>query len=122
MNLKTYFSKKKTEMFPNITDWDSEETAEWINSIKNTYDVSKLNYKTWFWFHPTALSLISYSITILALIMFGGCAAYMAYRKIWILFGLAGFIVVKQIFALINKIRQRKVYKDMTFYDLWMKE
>ena len=113
--MKTYFERFKKDIFPEITDWTDDQ-----NHIRHEKDVSKLDFKHWFFLHPSAYNLIQYSISILGILLFG----YLAYTtfKIIPLFLFIVVIVIWNCGGLFKKIKNRKFTKDMTLYDLLMRE
>lgn len=113
--MKTYFERFKQDIFPEITDWTSEQ-----NHIRFEKDVSKIDFKHWFFLHPSAYQLIQYSISVLGVLLFGWLA-FISF-KIIPLFLLIMVIVVWNCVALYRKIKNHKFTKDLTLYDLWMKE
>lgn len=111
-----YWTKKRKELFPEIKDWTSDH-----NEYRLVYDVNKLTWNQWFYFHPSAFKLIYYGNNVMGLIIFGLATAYL-YIKGSALFFVPLFFTLFLGYGLVNKIRNRKTIGDMTFYDLYMRE
>lgn len=115
--IKQWFDQNKQDVFPDIKDFSDPQ--DHIRKIP----VKKMTYKEWFWFSPTAFTLINYGMPFAGAVQFflmGSVFAYLEYVKaawvftiICILLGLWGYYKVQ---------RDYKYYKDTTFYDLYMRE
>ena len=115
--MRNWFDKNKQSLFPNITNWSDPQ-----DKLRYEKNVDNLNHKEWFFFHPSAYHLINFSIESSFLLM--NLIAF-----IWGLFNnwiylcvITGFFILWSVRGLYKKIKNYKYVKDMTFYDLLMRE
>lgn len=111
--IKTY----RTKVFPNIKNWTSPQ-----NKYRNEKDVRKLSYWEWFWLHPSAYSLFTYSINVSGSI-FGICGgAYFGITSRYIPMALFLIIGLTNLKLLYQKIKNRKIEEGLTLYDIFMRD
>ena len=114
--LLNYFRNKREKMFPDIKDFSADQ-----DQYKNT-NVNKLDYKTWFWFHPSAFNLFFYGSPFVALFIYLSIGLYaILNHKMWLL----GIIIVFMAVLLYDVIKKSKFweeYENVTFYDFYIKD
>ena len=114
-----YYNNNKKSMFPNIKDWSKPP----LYHLRHKNNIKQLTHKEWFFLHPSAYNLISFTITIAALINFIGLALIAHYwLHITTVAVISTIIGATQVYALIKKIHAYPCDKHTTFYDLWMRE
>jgi len=114
MSLATHFQDNKHKMFPHIEDWTDPQ-----DEMRYEKNVKKLNYAEWFFFHPSSYSILTYGTWIVVPITWGVFFFFFdnpVMRTISIIF------IAYSLFKLTKLIIHRKLNKDMTFYDIWMRE
>lgn len=111
-----YWDKKKVKLFPEIKDWTDPQ-----NNIrtKNMHDQTQ---KEWFWFSRDCYKLNYYGNSIISIGIFTLLAVYFIKIGISFLGVILIFMSLYLIMDLIKKIKNRQQIKDMTFYDLYMRE
>lgn len=114
---KTYWEKHKRELLPKIKEWTGPH-----NEIRHSNNVKAMTYNEWLYLHPSAYKLIHYGMNCIGMVIFTLTAAYL-YRigaspgsVLLLLFVLALLL------NLIKKIKNRKQIKDLTLYDIFMRE
>jgi len=117
MDLRNYFMEKREKILPWVTDWTDSQ-----DKIRYTKDVKKLEYYDWFYCHPSAYKMFNYGINIIGIFFYSIGAIYSFIYGLWLLTGIMGVILLLFTVNLIKKIRMRKSQKDLTFYDLWMRD
>ena len=114
--LLNYFRNKREKMFPDIKDFSADQ-----DQYKNT-NVNKLDYKTWFWFHPSAFNLFFYGSPFVALFIYLSIGLYaILNHNMWLL----GIIIVFMAVLLYDVIKKSKFweeYENVTFYDFYIKD
>lgn len=109
--------KYRQRILPWVEDWSSSQ-----DHIRNEKDVGKLSYAQWFFCHPTALTLVLWSINILGFLLFGFISVLAWIKGLWILFAIALFMAITQIQAIYRKIKVKGAFDDMTFYDIMLRD
>lgn len=117
--IQIIYNKNKKDIFPHIKDW----TKPWHTHLKHKRSFKQLTKTEWFFLHPTAYNLISFAIPISACINFTiiSIISYFWIKSL-ILTIISAIFAVILIPEIVKKIRNYKYTKDITFYDLWMKE
>jgi len=113
--LRKYFDKRKRDMFPDIKDWTDPR-----NDIRLNDNVRAMSYNDWFWFHPSAFSLIHFGYPILSFIVFviiGLCTLGIPFLPV-IPFLLSAYFL----YDLYKKIKTRNHYNLMTMHDVYLRE
>jgi len=114
---KTYWLKHRAKMFPNITDWTSEQ-----EELKNK-PIKQMSYFDFYWFSKDCFKLLHYGIPSFT-IGFGLILGSIIYFR-W---GFSPFIILPGMMAviglkqLIERIKNREYTKDITMYDLNLKD
>lgn len=116
MKNKGYWNKHKQGMFPWIKDWTKPQ-----NHIRNK-NIHDQTQKEWFWFSTSSYKLIHYGNSSCSIVIFTLLAVYFITKNIPAFVGLFGVLSLYFIFNLIKKMRNYKNTKDMTFYDLYLRE
>lgn len=114
--MKKYFEKKKRAMFPDIKDWTAPQN-QWRYAHPN-----ELNLYRWIFFHPSCYLLATLGTNVMTVIIFGSLGVYGLINGKYILTMLGALMVVSGIMALYKNLKNYKLIKDTTFYDLWMRE
>lgn len=115
MILKEYFQKRRSQMFPGITDWSDP-----MNHIRFDQNVRAMKYNDWFWFHPTAYSLIHFGYPLLSCVMFLGTMALT--WKIPAVPVFAGLIAGVFLFDFARKFRKRREVSMITMHDVYLRD
>ena len=112
-----YWERNKRQLLPKIKDWSDPH-----NEIRHSNNVKAMTYNEWLYLHPSAYQLIYYGMDCIGMVILGLTAAYL--YIIGVFFGTlfcsvftAGFL-----YDLIRKIRKRSQIKDLTLYDVFMRE
>jgi hypothetical protein len=106
------------KLLPEIKDWTIDH-----NEIRLSNNVKALSYAQWFWLHPSCYNLLSYGISVIALITFTPATIYFLFFNDYkILALLPAILLVSNIFYLIGKIKNHHLQKNVTFYDLMMRD
>lgn len=114
--MKGYWDRHKQGMFPSIKDWSKPQ-----NHIRKK-NIHKQTQKEWFWFSSDSYKLVYYGNNIISMLMFYVIAAYFFKKEIFIFTTL--FVIIGSLVGvnLMKKISNYKNIKDMTFYDLYLRE
>jgi len=115
MILRKYFQKRKHEMFPHIKDWTDP-----MNNIRLNNNVRDMKWDDWFWFHPSAFSLIHFGYPVISILFFGIITYFLfSIPVIWVfsLMGMGYFA-----YDLIKKIKTKDHYNLMTMHDIYLRE
>ncbi len=112
-----YWEKNKRDLLPKIKDWTSPH-----NEIRHSNNVKAMTYNEWLYLHTSAYKLINYGMDCVGMVIFGLSAAFLAHKGfsfgvLFCLIFVAGFL-----FDLIRKIIKREQIKDLTLYDVFMRE
>ena len=112
----TYFDRKKKLMFPFIKDWSEPQ-----DHLRLKKDWGNMPYMEWFWFHPISYHINCYSLYGCSILSFGFLTYYFWNRFIPIaLLGL--FIVCWQMWKLLERFKNHKVFKTYNMYDMFLRE
>ena len=115
MNTK-YWNKNKGKMFPEIKDWTDPQDER-----KKGY-IHQQTQKEWFWFNKEAYLFYYYGINVISALIFTLFAVYFCIIGIGfgaiLMFVFGGFLL----YDLIKKIKNKTTIKDMTFFDLYLRE
>ena len=111
-----FFDKNKQALFPNIKDWSSNQ-----NHLRHA-NVRDLKYDEWFFFHPSAYKLFTYAMYYLA-IFFNTITFLLAIKyDLTIIKIICLLLICVLAYKLSKKLYNRKSEKDLTLYDLYMRE
>ena len=114
---QNYWEKNKRRLLPKIKDWSDPH-----NEIRHSNNVKAMTYNEWLYLHPSAYKLIIYGMDCIGMAIFGSVTAYLVHIEVW-MGGLISLIfVIAFIYDLIRKIRNREQIKDLTLYDIFMRE
>ena len=114
---KAYFEKNKGEIFPWVKDWTDPQ-----DHIRHEKNINKLTYYEWFYLHPSSFKLFSFGINAVSVVIFGICSWFLFSIGRIMLGVIPSIIVIFNLGKIFNKAIELKNTKDMTFYDLWMRE
>ena len=114
---QTYWEKNKGGLLPKIKDWTSPH-----NEIRHSNNVKAMTYNEWLYLHPSAYQLIYYGMDCVGMVIFTLVAVYLyrigaSFGALILLVFVAAFI-----YDLIRKIKKRDQIKDLTLYDMFMRE
>jgi len=107
--------KNKHKMLPWVQDFKDPQ-----NRIRFEMNVNKLKWDEWFWCHPSAYSLVRFSIPVLGILLFFSVAYILRFSML--LSGIMVLLGITQVFKLKKKVKKYEYEKETTFYDLWMRE
>jgi len=112
-----YWEKNKKRLLPKIKDWSDPH-----NEIRHSNNVKAMTYNEWLYLHPSAYQLIYYGMDCIGMVIFGLVAVYLykiggSFSSLFCLVFVAGFL-----YDLIRKIIKREQIKDLTLYDVFMRE
>lgn len=114
-----YCRKNREKILPWVRDFGDPKA---IDEKRYEYDVGKLSYVDWFFCHPTAYTFFYYYSHLTAFIMmFVFAFLFYYYSIIWGAILLA-ILAVPHPFIFWKKIRFKKFYHNMTFYDMYIRE
>lgn len=114
---QTYWEKNKRDLLPKIKDWTSPH-----NEIRHSNNVRAMTYNEWIYLHPSAYKLIIYGIDGIGIAVFASVAAFLAHKGFSFGALLPLIFVAAFIYDLIRKIIKRDQIKDLTLYDVFMRE
>lgn len=111
------WNKNKREILPWVKDFTDP-----LDEIRYSNNVRDMPFDKWFYCHPTAYQLIYYgtfgSAMLICLILMGICWFFG-----WIGPMLIPFIIfIISSYQLLKRIKHRNMVKDLTLYDLYMRE
>ena len=112
-----YWERNKRGLLPKIKDWTSPH-----NEIRHSNNVKAMTYNEWLYLHPSAYKLIIYGMDCIGMVIFGLTSLFLyrigsSFGAVFCLLFVAAFL-----WDLIRKIRKRELIKDMTLYDIFMRE
>ncbi|KKN58821.1 hypothetical protein LCGC14_0548270 [marine sediment metagenome] len=113
----SYWEKNKRRLLPKIKDWSDPH-----NEIRHSNNVRAMTYNEWLYLHPSAYQLIYYGMDCIGMVIFGltSLFLYKINSSFSALFCLV--FVVAFLWDLIRKIRTRDQIKDLTLYDMFMRD
>ena len=117
MSIKSYFEDNKRSTLPWVTDFHDPQ-----NHIRFEKNVKKLSYKEWFWCHPSAYTLLNLGGEPIAIVCLIGLIILLFIKQWYLPIILPMILIGVYAWILKNKIKTHKLNKNMTFYDLWMRE
>ena len=114
---QTYWERNKRDLLPKIKDWSDPH-----NEIRHSNNVRAMTYNEWLYLHPSAYQLIYYGMDCIGICIFTLTAVFLyridaSFGALFCLVFTAGFI-----WDLIRKVRKREQIKDLTLYDVFMRE
>lgn len=112
-----YFRNNREKILPWVTDWTSPQ-----DHIRNEKDVTKLNYNTWFFCHPTSYLLMYYGISFLTSIIWTIVSIIFIINKYLKIGTFTSIIAIVFLYQGIRKISDYELIKNTTFYDIWMRD
>jgi len=111
-----YWDRNKIKMFPEIKDWTDPQDKR-----KKGY-IHQQSQKEWFWFNKEAYLFYHYGTNVISTLIFTLFAVYFCIKGVWfgaiLMFLFGGYFL----YHLIKKIRNKDTIKDMTFFDLYLRE
>ncbi len=112
-----YWEKNKRGLLPKIKDWTGPH-----NEIRHSNNVKAMTYNEWLYLHPSAYQLIYYGMDCVGMVIFTLVAVYL--YRIGASFGALILLVfvIAFIYDLIRKIKNKEQIKDLTLYDMFMRE
>ena len=119
MTIKSTMMGYKYKLFPEFIYFSDEQEFNYIESVKETSNISNISYRDWFWFHPSAYSLMYYGVDSVGILTFGAVSFILFYVGWW-LFGIfPAIIVLLFLYDLIKKMMNPP--NDEIFYERWFK-
>lgn len=112
--LKNYYNKRKQTILPFIKDFTKPGPKKYAAA-----NVNDLTWKEWFWLHPTAYNIINYGNNTLNITMYTTAIILINSSIIRIILAILILINIRD---LIKKLELRKIHKNMTFYELYLRE
>ena len=113
----SWFDKNKHEKFPEVKDFGDPQD-QWRKA-----DTRELSYHFWFWYHPSAFSLINFGIPVIGLIeMIALIVLNTIFWQSTIVLAIILLFMFFFILYLRRTIMQKRVCKDLTFYDVFLRE
>jgi len=105
-------------MFPEISDW----TKPSLYHVRGK-SIKELTQKEWFFLHPICFNIINLSVSAVSFITFSiGSILILYYWHKTIIASILALFALIQFLGLIKKLHALPITKNMSFYDLWMKE
>jgi len=123
--MKDYFQKNRDKHFPLLKGkWNTDDFKDRILPGLKSMNVNKMSQQMWFFFHPSAYSLMYWGtnwVIILSLIV---PFIYSVVTRRTIMFLVLGAIILVQVYNFIGRWKNRKTFppKGYTFYDNWLKK
>ena len=114
---KDYWEKNKRGLLPKIKDWTSPH-----NEIRHSNNVKAMTYNEWLYLHPSAYQLIYYGMDCVGMVIFGLFAWFLAHKGSFFGALILLVFVAAFIYDLIRKIKNKEQIKDLTLYDMFMRE
>ncbi len=114
---QNYWEKNKRGLLPKIKDWTSPH-----NEIRHSNNVKAMTYNEWLYLHPSAYQLIYYGMDCIGMVIFTLVAWFLAHKGSFFGASIPLVFVIAFINDLIRKIRKREQIKDLTLYDMFMRE
>lgn len=116
--LSKYMQGQKYVLFPEFMNMTDDEIKNYKDRIAHK-NPRNLDYRDWFWHHPSSYWLLSWGVSYVGWLTFGGMA-WMFWH-----FGIIYAVVISLLmfgvitYDFINK-RKAGMIKGMTFYRMWM--
>ena len=112
-----YFNKNKRTLCPWITDFTDPQ-----NEIRYSNNIKDMSYFKWLFFHPSAYKIIFYGFNCMGMLVFG-LFALLFYLKDILIGTLVCFLLALYFaYNFGKKLEQRKSIKDVTMFDIYMRE
>ncbi len=112
-----YWENNKRGLLPKIKEWSGPH-----NEIRHSNNVKAMTYNEWLYLHPSAYQLIYYGMDCIGMVIFGLTAWFLAHREVSFGALICLVIAIAWIGDLIRKIIKRDQIKDLTLYDVFMRE
>lgn len=116
VNKKGYFATHKRGLLPWVTNWYDPQ-----NHIRYESNIRKIKTIDWIFCHPQGFKLINYGQHILT-VFWMVPVAYLLWDRIRVLSVLVGILVVWNIYTFVKKWKLRSLFKNTTYYDIYMRE
>ena len=105
-------------MFPEIKDWTDP-----MNDIRLSDNVRDMSYNDWFWFHPSAFSLIHFGYPVISILFFLGVTLLTAFVLKWAIVWIFPVLGIGYfVYDLVKKIKTKDHYNMMTMHDVYLRE
>lgn len=118
MGMHEWFKKNKHDLLPWVKDWTSPQNH--IRYEKKIFQ--NLTRQEWLWCHPSAYIYYSYGSVFLSLLSFMALTIYL----FMIDHNVSAVLTIIPCFALgydlYKKLKNWKLTKEVTLYDLYMRE
>ena len=114
--MPSILKKDREKLFPEIKDFTKP-----FNKYKNKNPL-KITYNQWFWFHPSAFQLLYPGIFICGAINFTLATLYLLIKELNILAIFSTLFALLFTYQAINKIKDLKTLKNITFYDYFIRD
>lgn len=111
---------KESWLFPDLASMEFSQKQQYLQDMK-LKKVKTMSYMDWFWFHPTAHSLVHFSTTSLGIVLFLVLSGLMHLWGTWFFIIPLVFVAVliKQLY---QKIKNYQYIKNITFYERLVKQ
>lgn len=123
--MRDYFQKRRDKFFPLLKDkWNTEDFKHRILPELKTMNVNKMSQQMWFFFHPTAYSLMYWGTNAVVVLSLSIPFIYSLITQRTIMILVLGSIILVQIWNFYGRWKNRKTFppKEYTFYDNWLKK
>lgn len=114
---QNYWEKNKRILLPKIKDWSGPH-----NEIRHSNNVRDMTHNEWLYLHPSAYKLIRYGIDGIGIAVFTSVAAFFYIKGVSFAALICLVFIVAFIYDLIKIIIKRDQFKDLTLYDVFMRE
>jgi len=104
-----YFKKNRENIFPEIKDFSVS-----VEKYKKIHP-NDLNYKEWFWFHPSSYKMLSWGLNIIGILTSTIFIIFLNNLRIRIILLI---FIIAYVVDFIKKYKQRNLTKDFTFYEM----
>jgi len=115
--IKQWFDKNKRDILPKIKDFKDPQ-----DKLRNM-PVKKMTYNQWFWFSPSALTLLKFGMPFAGAVQFfllAGFFGFFDYPGAMMFFGTICLLLC--FYGFYKFYNEYKIYRETTFYDLYMRE
>lgn len=123
--ITNYFQKNRDKHFPLLEgQWDTKEFKEKILPKLKSMNVNDMSNQMWFFFHPSAYSLMYWGTNWVIVIALMLPFIYSVLNQRLIMSLVLGSIILIQVWNFAGRYKNRKIFppKGYTFYDNWLKK
>ena len=123
--IQKYFQKRRDKLFPKLAgQWNTEDFKERILPALKNMNVNNMSHQMWFFFHPTAYTLMYWGCTWVVIISSLIPFIYGLIVGKTIMTVSFGFLIVIMLINHYKRWKMREVFppKGYTFYDNWIKK